>query len=240
MSQATKPGTEAADARAGTLHVRAWSEEEFATSREAWERLLRASGADPLFMSWDWQWRWWTHHARALGATLRLVAVYTASDELVGLAPFYSRRVSVRRILRSCRIELIGIAWRDPSAVFSDYLDLIVAPPHCDAVLALIASWLAAQTFWQELVFACIRQDSLASMFVRTHLAGIAYVREVDGLNAWSARLPKQFEDYIAGLTSDARRKLFTHRHRLSHPRLEYADETNIPEFLDLLWCYTT
>src|SRR5690242_1599975 len=88
------------------LTARSWSAEEFASSGQVWGELLAASDADPLFMSWDWQARWWRHHATALNLTLRLVAVY-AGSQLVGLGPFYSHRVLVRGVLRAHRLELI-------------------------------------------------------------------------------------------------------------------------------------
>ncbi|MGH8324505.1 MAG: hypothetical protein ACRETD_12025, partial [Steroidobacteraceae bacterium] len=157
------------------MHARTWTAEEFASSRETWDRLLAASDADPLFMSWDWQWRWWRHHADALGATLHLLAIYTPAGELVGLAPFYSRTVVVRRLFTVCRMELIGIAWRNSQAVFSDYLDLIAVRARRDAVVVCVAGWLAGAQFWQELVLACARPDSLAAQLARTGLAGLTY-----------------------------------------------------------------
>ena len=233
------PDPEAGKGLASRLQVRSWNAEEFASSRELWQRLLAASDADPLFMSWDWQWRWWGHYAQMLGATLRLVAVYSDRGELVGIAPFFSRSVVVRGLFRTCRLELIGIGWRDPRPAFSDYLDLIGARDFREPVLACIAKWLSDQDFWQELVFCCTKRDGLASQLVRTHLGALLYVREVDELSAWVARLPKRFNEYVASLGSDTRRKLFNHRHKLAEPQIQQAAEGDIPEYLNLLGRYT-
>jgi CelD/BcsL family acetyltransferase involved in cellulose biosynthesis len=220
------------------LRPRNWTVKEFAASREVWDELLRTSDADPLFMSWDWQWRWWMHHAKDLCASLQLVALYSGAGQLVAIAPFYSRAVTVRRILRTCRLELIGTAWRHP-AFFSDYLDIIVAREYRDAALDQIGQWLRAQKFWQELVFCCTKPDGVAAQLVRTQLAGGRYhVREVDELRGWVMRLPKQFDEYLATLGADVRRRLFNHRRKLAEPVMQEAGERDVPEYLDLLASY--
>jgi hypothetical protein len=122
--------------------------------------------------------------------------------------------------------------------VFSDYLDLIVDRAHRDDAVAAIAGWLAAQDFWDELAISCTRRDSAADLLIRTHLRGL-YVREVDPLCSWSAKLPDRFEDYVQRLRSDVRRKLFNHRGRLHDPRIEHADAGQIDAYLALLGQYT-
>src|SRR5437588_6969516 len=141
------PDPEAGKELASRLQVRSWNAEEFASSRELWQRLLAASDADPLFMSWDWQWRWWGHYAQMLGATLRLVAVYTDRGELVGIAPFFSRSVVVRGLFSTCRLEVSGIGWRDTRRASSEYLNLIGARDLREPVPACIPSRLSDQDF---------------------------------------------------------------------------------------------
>jgi CelD/BcsL family acetyltransferase involved in cellulose biosynthesis len=220
---------------AGALRVRVWRQEEFAASRDAWDALVAVSDADPLFMSWDWQWRWWVHHGSALRATPWVVAVYE-DCRLVGLAPFYSRSVLVRGLLRLRRVELIGTAWRDPRAAFSDYLDLIVARPIAAAVCRRIAEWLHSQLFWDELVLCCTKRDSTASSLVQNHLRVSTHIREVDELHAWFVRLPKTFDQFLRTLSADVRRKLFNQRSKIVAPEVQQAHEAEIAEFLHELW----
>jgi CelD/BcsL family acetyltransferase involved in cellulose biosynthesis len=229
---------QAHDPAAPALSARAGSTEEFAASKHAWDALLAASGADPLFMSWDWQWRWWLHHRRALGATLRLVAVYSGGT-LVGLAPFYSRQVLVRGLLRLCRMELIGTAWRDPHAAYSDYLDIVAARDFSAAVRQSISEWLKSQRFWDELALCCIKRDGVAYGLVEHHLRRFTYVREVDPMQAWCAPLPPKFDQFVERLRSDVRRKLFNQRRKLLPIELQYAREADVAEFLRELWRYS-
>ncbi len=219
------------------LRVRMWSAEEFASARQHWQQLLAASDADPLFMSWDWQWRWWAHHADVLEATLQLQAIH-AGDTLVGLAPFYQQRARVRGLLHPQRLQLIGTAWRDGRAAFSDYLDIIARRGHEAAVVEAVADWLRRHE-WDELVLCCTKRAGLASRLAEQHLHQIAHVREVDELTAWCALLPANFETYVANLSSGVRRKMLHQRRKLEAAEVQYATEADVREFLAELRRYS-
>ena len=219
------------------LRMRLWEAEEFAASQALWDDLLKRSDADPLFMSWAWQWRWWVHHGRALQAELQIVAIYSG-DDLVGLAPFYRHRVTVRGLLRPRRMQLIGTAWRNSDAAFSDYLDVLADRFLRDRVLVAIAEWLKSAS-WEEIALCCLRRGGAADELAQRHLPRIAGVREVDPLAGWRAPLPAQFDDFLRRLSPDVRRRLFNQRRKLSHPRLEYAQEADIEQFLGELWAFS-
>jgi hypothetical protein len=219
------------------LRVRRWSEDEFAAAQDLWDDLLKRSDADPLFMCWAWQWRWWAHHGPALGAELQIAAVYS-EDRLVGLAPFYRHRVVVRRLLRPWRLELIGTAWRNSEAAFSDYLDVIADRGERERVLEALTEWLGTEA-WDELALCCLRRGGVADMLATTYLPRIAGVREVDPLTGWRAPLPARFDDYVQRLSPEVRRKTINQRRKLDQPRLEYAQEADIDAFLDRLWAFS-
>ena len=71
----------------GSAKIETWTEERFSASRADWQELLVRSDADPLFMSWDWQWRWWKHVGRRMGSELVLIAVLDGNSRLRALAP---------------------------------------------------------------------------------------------------------------------------------------------------------
>lgn len=218
------------------LTIRFWTEEEFSRAQVQWDSLLRTSAADPLFMSWDWQWRWWAHHRRTLGAELCLVALYSDA-QLVGLAPFYTHRAVVRRILHPVRMELIGTAWRDARAAFSDYLDIVAMQAFRCRVVTRLVEWLR-ECSWDELVLCCTRPDGVAAELAERHLSSIARVRRVDPLTGWCAQLPERFENYLARLSPEVRRRLFNQRRKLEEPTLKYAREREVKDYLALLWRY--
>lgn len=197
------------------LHLRQWSHEEFFAGREAWQQLLARSGADPLFMSWDWLACWWRHHAAPLDAELRVLALYRG-DGLCGLAPFYLHRRRHRGGLQARRLELLGNAWRDPDAVFSEYLDVIAAGEAREAVCAALQNWLRANPEWDELLLCNLRADSVAAQLARA-CTDLGYLRCVESMTAWSITLPESFEAFTAGLSSNTRRKALHQRDKLAN-----------------------
>jgi len=215
--------------------VRLWNEEAFAHGAQAWTALLNRSSADALFMSWQWQRSWWEHHRSLLNATLHLLAVHSPSGELIGLAPLYSHTVRSRALVGVRRLELMGAAWRNDAPAFSEYLDVIAARGHEQAVLDAIATWLRSQSFWQDLAITAVREDSLVARLARETLSQIAYVRDADPMVSYAVTLPRSFADYVAGLGDGTRRRLFGQRRKLSNVSLSYANDAQIAESLALL-----
>ena len=54
------------------LTLRRWAVEEWLGSELAWSRLLARSGADPLFLSWEWLTDWWRSYGGSLGRSPHL------------------------------------------------------------------------------------------------------------------------------------------------------------------------
>ncbi len=217
------------------LAVRLWSEAEFAAGRDPWQQVLSASSADPLFMSWDWQWRWWRHHAPSLGANLRLLACYSTAGELLGLLPLYERKVRLRGGMRCLRLEVNGLAWREPGIVFSEYLDLIAVRGQEAAVIAAVAAWITAESSWEDLVFPCTREDSLLSRLA-TRLRVVGTLRTIDRLEAHAVHLDKPFAAYVESLPSGTRRRAFHQRRKLHGCKVEYAGRSEVGDYLEGLW----
>jgi hypothetical protein len=214
-----------------SLRIRLWSAEELAHSRTSWNTLLQASAADPLFMSWEWQYLWWRHQAKPLEASLRLLGIYAPGDDLVGIAPFYAHEVRHRGI-RLHRLELAGGNWRAGGGVFSEYLDVIAHRAYTESVLACVAEWLERNACWHDLALPCVRPESLARRLAREHLARRAYVREVDPIRCYRLLLPPRFDEYSRALDPHTRRRLLHQRGRLQAPRLERAAEEQVGGYL--------
>ena len=165
---------------------------------------------------------------------MRLLALHDANGALVGLAPFYSHEVRARGI-RLQRVEIIGVGWRSPGGVFSEYLDIIAHRAHADAVLESVARWLEHNRIWQDLVMPCVRPDSLARRLAHDHLARLGYVREVDAVRCYNLELSAEFDDYVRRLDPGTRRKLLHQRAKLREPRLDIASTGQIGEYLETL-----
>ncbi len=81
---------------------------------------------------------WWRHYGPVIGSPQRQVELFTLavyeSGELVGLAPWYLERSAARgRIIR-----FLG-----SGEVCSDYLTVLAARQHREAVVDVLADWLS-------------------------------------------------------------------------------------------------
>jgi CelD/BcsL family acetyltransferase involved in cellulose biosynthesis len=195
--------------------IRWWSEDRFRSSEVEWQDLLARSDADPLFMSWAWQWTWWRHHAGLLKSRLYIMAAYAHDGRLVGLAPFHLHRAAHRKPLSAMRLEIIGSTWRDETGAFSEYLDLIVDRQFVDVFLKTLANAVLRKHDWSDLVMANGKRGSVAGRFVHLHLERICYIRETDPLVAQLTVLPQDFASYVQALNSGVRRKLWRQRTKL-------------------------
>lgn len=215
------------------VSVRLWSELEFAAGKSAWQGLLRRSTANPLFMSWEWQSRWWRLHGAALRGQLVLLAAYAGDGTLVGLAPLYRRDAAHRCGLRSARLELIGAAFRGSARVtFSEYLDFIVDKAWEEAVLAAFSARILEDRNWSDFVAATTRTDGMVARAVQAHGLGECYLREQDVLTAYAVPLPARFEEYLKALKPGIRRKLWNRRSRLTTPVFRFARASEIEPLL--------
>ncbi|MBI5863412.1 MAG: GNAT family N-acetyltransferase [Planctomycetes bacterium] len=96
-----------------------------------WNPLLRASGADSVFLTWEWI-RTWLDVLPEV--RLLVVAVRDDDGKLCGLAPFFMRSLALGGVLSFESLQMLGGA-----EAGSDYPDLIVREPANPAVIEAIA-----------------------------------------------------------------------------------------------------
>lgn len=126
----------------------------------AWNEVLRGSSANSPFLTWEWQYSWWTTCGRRTG--LRILAV-RMDDELVAIAPLHVTRPRPPwfRVL-----ELMGTG-----GAGADYLDVIARRGAEGVALRALASSLDEQGL--ALCMTHLRPDSLAArLAARLHTDG--------------------------------------------------------------------
>ena len=198
------------------LTLRRWSIADWLASESAWSRLLAHSRADALFLSWDWLTLWWHCFAGELAAVPEILAFYRGSD-LVGVAPLYRRRVVRRRVLPATSVQLIGVSWRDPSHVISEYLDIVATAAETDAVRRACARVLLGERTWTEWVIGLTAASTQwRELFARTEPGQNRYVREVDPSVSYQADLGRGFDGYLRSLGQSTRRSVWNLRRRLA------------------------
>lgn len=90
--------------------------ENFLALQQEWDALLLNSSANPLFMSWSWQYAWWTTWALPLKLRLHLLTIYDG-DNLCGIIPLYC----CNSYGINC-LQFIGNAWGIAQTIRSEYI----------------------------------------------------------------------------------------------------------------------
>jgi len=115
----------------------------FTGLRDEWNELVSSSGADTLFLTWEWLHSWWRHLADAR----RLALVTVRRDgRLLALAPLAVRPPSLSRLQPIPALEFLGTG-----TAGSDYLDVIVRRGEEGEAVAALAEHLAVRTPMLEL-----------------------------------------------------------------------------------------
>ena len=198
------------------LTLRRWSVADWLGSEAAWGRLLARSNADALFLSWDWLTLWWHCFASALSAAPEILAFYRG-EELVGVAPHSRRRVLRSGVLPATSVQPIGVSWRDPAALISEYLDIVASAAEADAARRACARVLLEERGWSEWVIGF----TAAGTQWRDAFSGLEpgrrqYLRDVDPLVSYQADLGAGFGDYLRSLGPSTRRSVWSLRRRLA------------------------
>ena len=198
------------------LTLRQWNIADWLGSQAAWERLLARSNADALFLSWDWLTLWWHCFAGSLSAAPEILAFYRGG-ELVGVAPLYRRRVVRSRVVPAISVQFMGVSWRDPRVLISEYLDIVATAPETDAVRCACAQVLLGERAWSEWVIGFTAAGTQwCDAFAANELWQQHYVRDLDCLISYQADLSDGFEGYLRKLGQSTRRSVWNLRRRLA------------------------
>ncbi len=198
------------------IQVTRWSERAFAEGRSAWNRLLRDSQADPLFLGWEWQYSWWSVFGRRLGESLNLYAAYSGG-ELVGLAPLYMRRSRLRGVWPLRRLQFIGNCWQDVGTMRSEHLEFIVREAVARPVTAALLRHLRQEVGYDELVLSDIRQASETFIAANAPNRGeLGYLRTSAPSSSYYIETSATFDRYLASLGKGHQKRVFKQRSRLT------------------------
>jgi CelD/BcsL family acetyltransferase involved in cellulose biosynthesis len=190
----------------------------FRSARSVWNALLAGSRANPLFLDWDWQYRWWQHFGESLGARPAIVVARNRMGAMLGIAPFLVRSSAGKRPWRVTQLAPVGNVWRQNVGEVTEHVDWIVRADCESSVQAAIASYLAALPEWDELLLSYTSADSVAARAVlaladATH----CYVRREQPLEHYSVDTTKTFEEFVRQLGPSTRQRLQQRRKLLGN-----------------------
>jgi CelD/BcsL family acetyltransferase involved in cellulose biosynthesis len=212
--------------------VRRWTVEEWLGNEIACNNLLASSSADALFLSWEWLTHWWQCYGVTLGRAPEILAFYHG-DNLVGLAPLYRRVVMRGGLVLARSVQVMGLSWRDPEPLISEYLDVIASPENLGAVRRACVRVLLDEPVWTEFVIGFTAAgEQWRDAFTRLAPLRGHYARELDRSVSYQADLADGFGAYLRDLGQSTRRSLWNLRRRLTDHG-EVSLEFVAPEEID-------
>jgi CelD/BcsL family acetyltransferase involved in cellulose biosynthesis len=129
-----------------------------------WRGLLKASGVDCLFMSWEWLGTWWKHVSA--GRRLHILAV-RRDGRLIGIAPWALRPAQPGRLVPFRALEFMGMG-----DIGSDYLDLIARPEDESDVVKAVGDYLEKHRMFIEFQRVKHSSQRVATLVSRLDQAG--------------------------------------------------------------------
>jgi CelD/BcsL family acetyltransferase involved in cellulose biosynthesis len=209
------------------------------SAQPAWTELVRNSRANPLFLGWEWQHRWWVHFGPLLDARLALVTVRHANGALVGIAPFFTRTSAARRLRPARQIAPIGSVWRMNIGEVTEHLDWIARAGSETDVARAIGDYLVTEMQWDELLFSYTAPDSVSAVELAAVAQRVgAYVRRERPLDHYSVDTMRTFEEFVHDLGKRTRERIYARRdllRRLGAVRRVQATDENITQQLEKL-----
>jgi hypothetical protein len=221
--------------------ISAWGTAEFQQSHDRWNALLASSGADPLFLSWEWLSTWWQCYAVS-DACLSVLAAADDTGRLLAAAPLYRCVASIKDVLSFQRLQIIGRAWPGSrmreNTVRSECLDPAIAQRRHPELMTHLAEGIE-RLDWDELVLPELDCRSPATTTVVDHFLHRGYfVRPLERYRSYLIDARDGFATYLAGLSTGTRRRLYNKRRILESfgtPRLTDLMEGGWAQAVDAL-----
>jgi CelD/BcsL family acetyltransferase involved in cellulose biosynthesis len=163
---------------------------------EAWHYL---AGGVP-FRTPAWLLSWWEHYSA--GRQLFVLTVHDDHDKLCGIAPWFCATSAVQGRT---------LAFLGSGEVCSDYLGILAAPPHRDAVVDAIGAWLLEHQGQQwdllHLAGVAASEPTIARLTSLFSAHGLT-VHERPGLNTWRITFDSDWETYVESLSKSHRKQV--------------------------------
>ena len=223
----------------------------FRALRNEWNALLTGSRFNTLFLTWEWQFTWWSHFG---SGDLWLLAWRDEAGSLVGIAPLYLETSEAGER----RLTLVGCL------EVSDYLDVIISDGREVDVYEALLDWLRGDEapLWDVLDICNLPEISLTHQMLPDLAASQGYsVATIEEDVCPVIDLPDSWDGYLEMLGKkqrhEVRRKMrrsaeagevawrivdrsqdlaaemddFIELHRLSHPDKDQFMEPQMQTF---------
>ncbi len=184
---------------------------EFEGIKESWNKLLKESASDTIFLTWEWQFSWWA----AFGGGLYIIAVYE-NEELVAILPF-TRAYR----LNYYQLRLIG----DPH---SDYLDFIIRRSYETQILRFFfEDFIDQNPEIGTIRLASVNERSPNFDYFQNSLPTTGFQIEKTEKICPYISLPESWQDYFQSLSASTRYALKRKQRKLEK---EFAVKFGVAE----------
>lgn len=170
--------------------------EDFSALRHDWDSLLARSAANPLFMSWSWQYAWWITWGSLLNLNLYLLTIYDG-DKLCGIIPLYRYKSYGINCL-----QFIGNAWGIAQTIRSEYIGPLFAVEQQSLLTESFRIFFKTLSFNTRLTVPDTTDNLLPGVPAITKRTDYGYRVNVTG----------SFANYVSGLGAQTRLKAFNRR----------------------------
>ena len=157
-----------------------------------------------------------------------------SAGNVVGIAAFVLHRTTVRGLIPSIRLEPLGTTWRQAVGEVTEYTDWIIRSGWDATVQRAFAEFIFDEWRWDEFSLTYVREGSpVMSALREVGERRACYVRTEEPLTTYAIDTDGSFEDYLAGLGSNTRLRLFNRRTLLEKEgkvSIRYADPSSLKE----------
>jgi CelD/BcsL family acetyltransferase involved in cellulose biosynthesis len=182
------------------------SMDQWGDTRAAWNGLLSQSGANTIFLTWEWLFSWWENYI-VPERSLFIVMVYR-DDELIAIAPWYIQHLR-RGTLTVKQIQFLGA----PDAG-SDYLDVIIKKGQEQTVANFLHEFLltGALPRWDSCMLEDLPSNSLFLLYFLKAIEDAGKYAEIRPCSFCpNVVLPKKGEDLFSVYSSNRRQQYRRH-----------------------------
>ena len=181
--------------------------EGFERLEPVWNPLLEASASNSITLTWEWLTAWWD----VFGQGRRLyILVVREGDEVIGIAPLLKRMVWRFGLIPYRRLEFLASGENEADEICSDYLDFILQRGREAEALEAIFGYLHKhKSDWDEIIVTDMSGESPNLRLLQSMCeTGGAKCRIIRDQTCLYAPLPDSWDEFLAGLGSEFRRKI--------------------------------
>ena len=183
------------------------NQSEFSGLKKNWTALLKKSGSDTVFLTWEWMYTWWECFQE--NRQLFILTVYDESEKLVAIAPLCMDKKKIGGIPVLNYMKFLGTM-----PISSDHLDFIISKGVERKALGAIVEHLYQENRWDFCILTNIPITSLTGRLLKDIMGHRPFQAEISQVCPYIP-LPDQIEVFYSSLSRNRRNTIMRRRRNL-------------------------